>query len=195
MQELIGLIGFSLVSAGTPGPNNVLLWASGASYGFRRTVRHIAGTALGIGLMTLAVSAGIGVAVTALPGLTLLMKLGGSAYLLVLAYRIARGGSAQRSGAARPLGLLQAAAFQAINPKGWIFAIGAVTTFRPPDLPIVPGSILVTAIMVVVIVPCSASWALAGGTLNRLLSAERSGRVVAVGLASLVAASVVFVWL
>ena len=58
MPWLVGLIGFSLVSAGTPGPNNVLLWASGATFGFRRTLPHVLGTALGIGAMTLAVAAG-----------------------------------------------------------------------------------------------------------------------------------------
>src|ERR1044072_1483243 len=90
MQSLVGLVGFSLVSAGTPGPNNVLLWASGATFGLRRTLPHVLGTALGIGAMTLAVAAGVGLLVTSIPGLTVLMKLVGSAYLLVLAYRIAR---------------------------------------------------------------------------------------------------------
>ena len=194
MQVLVGLIGFSLVSAGTPGPNNVLLWASGATFGFRRTIPHICGTALGIGLMALAVAAGVGVIVTTLPGLTLVMKLAGSAYLLVLAYRIARSGTADRSEISRPLGVGQAAAFQALNPKGWIFALGAVTTFRPPDLPTATGAVLVATTMMVVIVPCAAAWALAGGMLSRLLSGERAGRAAAVILALLVVASVAFVW-
>ena len=195
MQVLIGLIAFSLVSAGTPGPNNVLLWASGATFGFRRTMPHIIGTALGIGLMALAVAAGVGAVVTTLPGLTVLMKLTGSAYLVLLAYRIARSGAADRHDIAQPMGLGQAAAFQAVNPKGWIFALGAVTTFRPPDLSPVIGAIVVAATMMVVILPCASAWALAGGALSRLLSGERAGRVVAAILALLVVASVAFVWL
>jgi threonine/homoserine/homoserine lactone efflux protein len=195
MQTLLGLIGFSVVSAGTPGPNNVLLWASGATFGFRRTIPHIAGTALGIGLMALAVAAGVGALVTALPGLTVVMKLAGSIYLFVLAYRIARSGAADRSDIAEPLGIGGAMAFQALNPKGWIFALGAVTAFRPPDLSPATGAILVAVTMMLVILPCAAAWALAGGALSRLLSGERAGRIVAVILALVVVASVAFVWL
>ena len=195
MQVLIGLIGFSLVSAGTPGPNNVLLWASGATFGFRRTIPHIVGTALGIGLMALAVAAGVGAVVTTLPGLTVVMKLAGSAYLLVLAYRIARSGAADRADIAEPLGVGGAALFQALNPKGWIFALGAVTTFRPPDLAATPGAILVAVTMMTVILPCAAAWALAGGALSKLLSGQRAGRMVAVTLAFFVVVSVASVWL
>ena len=194
MQVVIGLIGFSLVSAGTPGPNNVLLWASGATFGFRRTIPHIVGTACGIGLMALAVAAGVGAVVTTLPGLTVAMKLGGSAYLLVLAYRITRSGATDQGDIAEPLGVGQAAAFQALNPKGWIFALGAVTTFRPPDLAAAPGAMVVALTMMAVILPCAAAWALAGGALSRLLSGERAGRIVAVTLALFVVLSVAFVW-
>src|SRR4029453_8380658 len=133
MQWVVGLVGFSLVSAGTPGPNNVLLWASGATFGFRRTMPHVIGTALGIGEATLAVAAGVGLLVTSTPGLTILMKLVGSAYLLLLAYRIGKGGSTPGTTVARPMNVVEASAFQALNPKGWIFAFGAVTTFRPAE--------------------------------------------------------------
>src|SRR5262249_19308779 len=136
MEAIAGLIGFSFVSSVTPGPNNILLWASGASFGLRRSVPHILGTAAGIGAMALAGVAGLGVVITVVPGVSLAMKLAGSAYLLYLAWQIARGGALERTTMARPLGLLQAAAFQVINPKAWIFALGAVTTFRPPALPV-----------------------------------------------------------
>ena len=190
----MGLVAFSFVSAGTPGPNNVLLWASGATFGFRRTVPHIVGTALGIGSMTLAVATGFGVVVTSVPGLAVAMKLAGSAYLLVLAYRIARAGAAREATVSQPLGLWQAMVFQALNPKGWIFALGAVTTFRPADLPAFAGSALMAAIMMAVILPSAAAWAAAGGVLSQLLSGERAGRLMAVTLAILVVASVALVW-
>jgi len=195
MQWLIGLVGFSLVSAGTPGPNNVLLWASGATFGLRRTLPHIVGTALGIGAMTLAVAAGVGLLVTSIPALTMLMKLVGSAYLLVLAYRIARAGSTEGATVARPMNLVEASAFQALNPKGWIFAFGAVTTFRPVEFSAIAGSVALAATMMAVILPCAAAWALAGGMMSRLLSGERGGRAVRVVLGGLVAISVIAVWL
>jgi threonine/homoserine/homoserine lactone efflux protein len=194
MQWLVGLVGFSLVSAGTPGPNNVLLWASGATFGFRRTLPHVLGTALGIGAVTLAVAAGVGLLVTSIPGLTFLMKLVGSAYLLLLAYRIAKGGSTDGMTVAHPMSIVEASAFQALNPKGWIFAFGAVTTFRPDEIPAIAGSLAVAATMMVVILPCAAAWAVAGGAMSRLMSGERGGRAVSLILGGLVAVSVVAVW-
>src|SRR5919198_796904 len=77
MNWLLPLVGFSLVSSVTPGPNNILLWASGAQFGFVRTVPHVLGTAVGLGAMTLAVAAGLGIAITSVPQLAFAMKVGG----------------------------------------------------------------------------------------------------------------------
>ena len=90
--------------------------------------------------------------------------------------------------------LLQAAAFQAINPKAWIFALGAVTTFRPTDLPVVAGSILVAVTMMLVVLPSAALWAAGGGVLSRLIAGERSSRIVSLVMAALIAATVIGVW-
>ena len=195
MGQLAALIGFSFISSVTPGPNNILLWASGAEFGFRRTIRHVIGTALGIGSMALAVAAGLGALITTVPEIGFVMKVAGSIYLLYLAYRIAGARALERADIARPLGLLQAAAFQVINPKAWIFALGAITTFRPTDQPIVVGSILVAITMMLVVVPSAALWAAAGGALSRFISGERSSRVVSLGLAVLLAATVAYVWI
>jgi threonine/homoserine/homoserine lactone efflux protein len=195
LDELAALVGFAFVSSVTPGPNNLLLWASGAEFGLRRTIRHVIGTALGIGLLALAVAAGLGVLITTVPGLAFAMKLAGSAYLLYLAYRIAGARALERGRVARPLGLLQAAAFQAINPKAWIFALGAITTFRPPELPVIAGSLLVAIAMMIVVIPTAALWAGGGGLLGRYMTGERPNRIVSLGLAALLAATVAYVWL
>ena len=195
MAQLLALLGFAFVSSVTPGPNNVMLWASGAAFGVRRTWRHVAGTAIGIGAMALAVAAGLGTLVTTVPVLGLAMKVAGSAYLLYLAVQITRSGALEATTVARPLGLVEAATFQLINPKAWVFAIGAITTFRPTGLPIATGSVLVAAVMVLVIVPTGALWAIGGGALSRLLAGERARRIVSVVLAALVALTVAWVWL
>ena len=195
VDELIALAGFSVVSAGTPGPNNVLLWASGAAFGVRRTMPHVLGTAAGLGLMALGVAAGLGTLITSVPALGVAMKVAGSAYLLYLAWQVAGSHALARASIARPLGVVQAAAFQLINPKAWIFAVGAVTTFRPEDLPVVAGSLLVAATMMVVIVPVAGAWAAGGGAISRFLEGERTHRVVSAILAVLLAATVVSVWL
>ena len=134
MNELLGLAGFAFVGSITPGPNNALLLASGIRFGFGRTVRHVAGTALGMSVLILAVAGGIGVLLTAVPGAELALKLIGSAYLSYLAFRIASSRGAARTVVSRPLGVLHAAAFQFTNPKGWLFAFAAVGTFLPRDL-------------------------------------------------------------
>ena len=195
MGWILPLVGFSFVSSVTPGPNNILLWASGAQFGFVRTLPHVIGTALGLGAMTLAVAAGLTAIVTSAPQVAFAMKLAGSVYLLYLAYQIAGANALQRGVVGRPLGLLQAAAFQLINPKAWIFALGAITTFRPAELATLAGGLLVAVTMMVVIVPSAAIWVAGGDLLNRLIEGNRSRRATSVALAAVVVATVVSAWL
>ena len=194
MDQWLALVVFSIVSTGSPGPNNVLLWASGAAFGFRRTIPHIVGTALGIGALALIAAAGLAAIVSAVPTLAVVMKIAASTYLLYLAWQVAGARALERGQLARPMSVVQAAAFQTINPKGWIFALGAIAAFRPTDLPVVPGSLLVAATMTVIVIPTAALWAAAGGWLGRMLGGERSRRVVGLGLAALLAVSVVAIW-
>src|SRR5215216_2514785 len=85
MNQLLALAGFALVGSITPGPNNSLLLASGSRFGFRRTMRHVAGTAVGMGVLVFAVAGGIGVVLVAVPAVDLALKVTGSVYLLYLA--------------------------------------------------------------------------------------------------------------
>ncbi len=192
---LVALLGFGFVCTVTPGPNNVLLWASGASFGVRRSWPHVAGTALGVGLMAVLVAAGLGALVTTIPPLALAMKIGGSAYLLYLAWQVAGAGALDRPTASRPMGLLQAIGFQLVNPKVWIFAVGAVSTFRPASVPIAVGSALVALAMMAITIPSSAIWVVGGDALNRLIERPAARRAVSLGLALLVVATVVLVWI
>ena len=194
MGELVGLVGFSIVCTVTPGPNNVLLWASGATFGFLRTIPHVLGTAFGVGFLAIAVALGIGALIETVPGLAVAMRLLGSVYLLYLAYRIATAGALREGSAAHPLTVLQAAAFQVSNPKVWIFALSAITTFRPPELPVAVGSLVVIVTMMVVAIPTSAAWAAGGGTLARFVADDRRRVAVSWLLGGLVALTVVSVW-
>ena len=195
VEKLLALIGFAFVSSVTPGPNNLLLWASGTEFGFRRSLRHVLGTALGIGAMALAVAGGLGALVAAVPEIAFAMKVAGSAYLLYLAWQIAGANALARGALARPLGLRQAAAFQVINPKAWIFALGAITTFRPEQLPALTGSLAVAVTMMLVVVPTAALWAGAGGLIGGLLAGERSRRITSLVLAVLLVLTIAYVWI
>lgn len=195
MNELWGLAAFSFVSAVTPGPNNVMLWASGVQFGMRRTVRHIVGITFGVGSMALLVAAGLGVVISTVPVVETVFKLLGSAYLLYLAYQIAGGGNRSREDVAKPLTLSQALAFQYVNPKAWVFVLAAVSTFRPPDISIAVGSLFMALVMMIVIVPCASIWAGAGTFLSRYLADQRRSRAFRVALGLLLAATVVYIWL
>jgi threonine/homoserine/homoserine lactone efflux protein len=192
---LIALLGFGFVCTVTPGPNNILLWASGATFGLRGSWPHVLGTALGVGLMAVLVAAGLGVLVTTIPPLGLAMKIGGSIYLLFLAWQVAGAGALQRTTASRPMGLLQAIGFQLVNPKVWIFAVGAVSTFRPTDVPVALGSALVAMTMMAITIPTASLWVVAGDLLNRLIERPAARRAHSLGLAGLVVATIVLVWI
>ena len=193
MNELLGLAGFAFVGSITPGPNNALLWASGIRFGFRRTAPHVVGTAVGMAALVLAVAAGIGALLTAVPGAEVALKVAGSAYLLWLATRMVRGLHAGRAVAARPLGVLGGAAFQFANPKAWLFTLAAVGTFLPRHAP-VAGALAMAATCAVVMVATAAVWAAGGATLNRIVSTRRAERAVSAALALVLAASVAFIW-
>jgi threonine/homoserine/homoserine lactone efflux protein len=194
MSELLGLVGFAFVGTVTPGPNNALLWASGLRFGFRRTVRHVGGTAVGMAALLLVVAGGIGALLLAVPGADLALKVVGSAYLIFLAVRIATSRGLGRAEAARPLGVLGAAAFQFTNPKGWLFALAAVGTFLPPGLPPVAAALTVSATCALVILATASVWAAGGAALNRLAADPRAQRVVNVALGLVLAVSIAFIW-
>jgi threonine/homoserine/homoserine lactone efflux protein len=194
MSQLLGLAGFALVGSITPGPNNSLLLASGSRFGFRRTVRHVAGTAVGMGALVFVVAGGVGVVLLAVPGADLALKVAGSAYLLYLAARIATSHGTGGTVVGRPLGLPGAVAFQFANPKGWLFALAAASGFLPPGRTPVAGGLAVAATCATVILGTATVWAAAGAALRRFTDGGRAQRVVNVALALVLAASVAFIW-
>jgi threonine/homoserine/homoserine lactone efflux protein len=149
---------------------------------------------MGLAGMALAAAAGVAALIVAVPALGVAMRIAGSAYLLWLAWQIAMSGELVPGSSARPMSLPGAAAFQAVNPKAWIFALGAVTTFRPVDLAPVPGTVAIALVMAAVIVPCASLWAGFGEALGRLLHGERTRRIVNGLLALLVVATIALVW-
>jgi threonine/homoserine/homoserine lactone efflux protein len=195
LSQLPALVGFAFVSSVTPGPNNTVLWASGAQFGFRPTLPHVLGTSLGIGAMAVAVAGGLGALVTAFPPAELLLKAAGSLYLLYLAYQIAVSEAIRRPEVARPLSLGQAMVFQCLNPKAWIFVLAAVSAFRPTDFPVAVGSALVITTMMLVVLPTAAAWAAGGTFISRLITSSRARRALSVALAVLLAASVADLWI
>jgi threonine/homoserine/homoserine lactone efflux protein len=193
MSHLVGLAVFAFAVSVTPGPNNALLLASGIRFGLRRTLGHVAGTAVGMGLLVLVMAAGVGVVVLAVPGVRLALRLAGSAYLLYLAVRILGSHGAGRTVIARPLGPAAGAVFQLANPKAWLFALAA-SSYLPAGRSPLAGGLAVAATSAVVICGTAALWAGGGAAMGRLVEGGRAQRAVNVTLALVLAASVALIW-
>jgi threonine/homoserine/homoserine lactone efflux protein len=173
-QLLLAFALFAFATAGTPGPNNMMLLASGANFGFRRTVLHILGISVGLGVMVVAMGLGLGGVFKAWPMLHDVLRWVGGAYMLWLAWKIgtATGISGKsllgEGGAgAKPMTFLQAAAFQWVNPKAWAMALTAATTYTPEGSTI--GVFFVAGTFMLVGAPCSAAWAGFGQGMRRFL--------------------------
>jgi threonine/homoserine/homoserine lactone efflux protein len=166
---LAALALFCLVASITPGPNNAMLLASGANFGLRRTLPHLAGVVLGFQFLIAVIALGLGALFTAYPALHTLLKILGGAYLLYLAAKIATAkgmGGGEASG--RPMTFMQAAAFQWVNPKAYAMGVGAIAAYVPRDAG-VADVLLLTLVFGVVNLPCVTAWAAAGVALRRLL--------------------------
>ncbi len=181
---------FAVATLITPGPNNVMLMTSGVNYGFRRTLPHVLGVDVGFGFMVAVVGVGLGAVFAAVPMLYTVLKFVAVAYLLYLAWKIANAGPVEEGGTGRPFSFLQAAAFQWVNPKGWIMAIGAVTTYAA--IAAFPFNII---LMVVVFVGfgliSSFTWLLFGTGLRRIVTEPKTVRIFNISMAILLAASLV----
>jgi threonine/homoserine/homoserine lactone efflux protein len=176
---------YSFVMSITPGPNNVMLTASGAAFGFRRTIPHMLGISVGFGVELLAVCAGLGAVFTRWPELQTVLRWVGALYLLYLGVRMLSSGFANTDVSQRPVTFLEAAVFQFLNPKAWVMTITAATLFLPHEIGVLAAGAYMLAVMVVMNLPCIAVWALFGSSLRRFLErpASRMGFNAAMAVA------------
>jgi len=188
----IAVLTFSLVSAFTPGPNNLLALASGANWGYRRTLPHVFGVAVGYAIMLALMGAGLGSLFKAAPIAQEILKWLAIAYLTFLAWKIATStgiDDSSTSKESKPITFLGSAAFQWINPKAWIAAITIVTTFTIPHS--YWTSLLICGATNVGIALCAvSSWALFGTIVKNWLSNPVRLRIFNWSMAALLLVSV-----
>jgi len=167
------LVLFAFVTSVTPGPNNFMLLASGVNFGFSRTIPHMLGIGVGFLTLLLGVGFGLGAVLSAYPALHLALKIGGGAYLLYLAWRIAMARSMGDGGAkqsdTRPMTFLEAAAFQWVNPKAWVMAVTAMAIYTTPQAQFLSVTLVAVA-FAIVNVPCVSIWAGFGVALRGFLA-------------------------
>lgn len=171
IEILLALSVFAFVSSITPGPNNVMLMSSGATFGFKRTLPHMFGVGLGFGLMVFLVGIGLAQIMSELDNGYQVLKIISIAYLLFLAFKIANSGPiSQEDSDSQPITFLQAAIFQWVNPKAWTMALTATSVYATQYT--IESIIIVTVVFVIVNIPAVSMWAIMGQQMQRLLTSQ-----------------------
>ena len=193
LELLAALTAFAFIASVTPGPNNLMLMASGANFGVLRTLPHMFG--VGLGFMAMIVLVGLGLArlLDAFPVLYLVLKTASVLYLLYLAWKIANAAplaSDAPTANGKPFTFLQAAAFQWVNPKAWAMTLTALGAYAQASNAVV--SVLIVALVLgAVNLPSISLWTLAGAQMRRFLSSPARLSAFNITAALLLAATVV----
>lgn len=198
LADLLALATYTFALSITPGPNNVMLAASGANFGFQRTLPHMLGISVGFAVQALLVCTGLGAVIAQSPQLQRWMAWVGAVCIAWMGWRLLRSspaGSAEGADAGKPLSMLEAALFQYANPKAWIMALTIAAVFMP-KLGHSAGNIflavlLMFTVMVVVIFPCTAVWAAFGSALRGYLDVPVRRRVFNAVMAGLLVVTAV----
>ncbi|MBP1846682.1 threonine/homoserine/homoserine lactone efflux protein [Rhizobium petrolearium] len=170
LETFLALVLFAFTTSITPGPNNMMLFASGVNFGFTRTIPHMLGIGVGFFSLLLAIGLGLGALLQTVPAVYTILKFAGGAYLVWIAWKIgtSRSLSDGRTGA-QPMTFFGAAMFQWVNPKAWVMAVTAMATYTNPDY-YLPTVLLVGLAFAAVNVPSVSTWAGFGSALREWLS-------------------------
>ena len=184
-MDVAAVAGLAFVASITPGPNNLMLWASGLNHGIKGTLRHLAGVNLGFSFLLFVVAVGLGSVFERWPLFETTLKLAGGTYLLYLSYRIfttnsvesATGDGETSSEVRPPLTFVQASAFQWVNPKAWVFTTTAVSTGLSSDAPLLAAALALTALVAVINLPCISAWMVSGSLASHYIRDARRVRI------------------
>lgn len=189
-ELFIGLLGFSFASSITPGPNNMMLMASGANFGMARSVPHVAGISIGFAVMIVLVGFGLAQLFDLYPVLHTVLKVTAALYMTWLAWKIAT--AAPKIDApedvGKPFTFMQAALFQWVNPKAWAMALTTVTVYMPESLGIL-APVIVALLFQIMGVPCMVAWNVLGVGMRRFLTTAGRLRIFNVVMGALLVLS------
>ena len=191
MDTLLPLLGFAIAMSVTPGPNVLMVAAAAANHGVRATVPHMLGITIGFAAMLVIVGLGLAGPFAAWPLLHAVLKWGGAAWLLVLAWKIARAGAPGEGPSRPPLGFVGAALFQWVNPKAWMIALAAIPAFTTPEGDLLAETLVIAAAFALVCFPCTLVWAGLGAGASRVLRTEGALNIFNIAMAVLLVASLV----
>jgi len=191
-QTFTAVLLFSVVMAFTPGPNNMMLASSGATYGIRRTLPHLFGVSVGFPVMILLVGLGLASILLASPKLQLAMKIISCVYLLWLAVQIGLSKSTGDAASGKPMSFLAAAAFQWINPKAWLYAVGAISAYTSGSGTQLYRQVVIIALLnIAVSLGSTTTWTAFGAGIRRFLRTPGTLRLFNLLMAILLVGSTV----
>ncbi|MDG3086966.1 LysE family translocator [Vibrio hannami] len=195
-QFFLSVLVFAIVMTGTPGPNNVMLTASGANFGYKRSIPHFLGISLGLISMIFMLAAGLSATFKAYPEIQEAMKWMGSAYILYLALKIAKTSPVSLNGEKehKPMSFLEAAIFQYMNPKAWMMMVTAIGSFSLAGESYWLSVAYIALIFFITQLHTSSLWVGFGSLLGRWLSNPSAWRRFNFGMGALTASCVAFMW-
>ena len=182
MTQLLPMMMYCFVMSITPGPNNMMLTASGANFGYWRTLPQILGIHAGGVVLALVCCMGLGRLFVEWPALQATLRVAGAVYLVVLAFRLARARIGDAS-VLRPQSFAEGALFPAINPKSWIKAVTLASVFMPPGMSPLWAGALIATVGTLVGFPCISIWALFGVAIRGFLKDARKQRAFNLSMA------------
>ena len=191
VETFLSLLGLALAAGWTPGPNNSLVANSGARFGVRATLPHIAGIGIGFPFMVFVIAIGLGVLFEQSQYLREGIRWIGVVVLLWFAYKIATASTTGTSGGhSKPFTFWQSAAFQWINPKAWVMAIGITAQFANPERPLF-SAFVVSGVFVFVGLTSASGWTVLGKTASLWLTSPIRLRIFNWTMAALIVVSVI----
>ncbi|MBS0848292.1 LysE family translocator [Citrobacter sp. JGM124] len=193
----LSMLGFLWVAAITPGPNNTLLTAAGANFGFIRSLPLMLGIMLGMQFILILVAFGVGSLLLLYPALHLILKIAGSAYLLWLSWKIATAKYERldtNATTTAPIPFWQGGLLQVINPKAWIMALGAVASFSVVGSAYLHSVAMISLGIASVNIVSGIIWLLFGSFIGLFLRSHRAWMIFNIFMGLLTAACVVLIW-
>jgi threonine/homoserine/homoserine lactone efflux protein len=190
MSLSLSMAAFALAASISPGPVNIVALGSGARHGLRASLAHVAGATLGFCLLLVLVGLGLHELLLRWPLLGLLLHWGGVAFLLYMAWKLARDdGRLGSDHAQRAPSAWQGAAMQWLNPKAWLAAVAGVGAYTGGDQQLLW---VFTWIYGPICFASVASWAWAGSVIRQCLGNPGRMRLLNRGLALLLVGSAVY---
>ena len=191
---LVSIASFTLATVMTPGPNNIMMLSSGLNFGYKKSIPHMLGVALGFPIMVICVGMGINIIFKIFPLAYDIMKIIGFIYLIWMAWQIANSSveiKENENKNNKPFTFIQIVLFQWINPKAWIMAVTAISSFTVPNEDIFMQVIVIAFIYLLSGLISTNTWTLGGVFIKKLLKNKKTVRIFNITMAILLVMSII----